>query len=206
MFNDISNVFYINLEDRKDRKINVEKQLNNIGFNYTRFNAIKTNSGRVGCSLSHLKVLQIAKQQKLPYVIIVEDDIYFTNINIFKKQLKDFLNSGINYDVYLLAGNIRTPPTEVSNGIFKINSCFTTTGYIVKEHYYDVLINNIKEGINKLLKNPKNGYNAIDVYWINLQKKDKWYISKPRTVTQLPDYSDIEKRNVNYNHCMLDKI
>ena len=26
-----------------------------------------------------------------------------------------------------------------------------------------------------------------------------------RTVTQLPDYSDIEKKEVNYNHLMLDK-
>tara|TARA_B100001287_G_scaffold276559_1_gene287874 strand:- start:701 stop:1321 length:621 start_codon:yes stop_codon:yes gene_type:complete len=206
MLNDISNVFYINLEDRKDRKINVENQLNSLGFNYTRFNAIKHNSGRIGCSLSHLNVLQIAQKQKLPYVIIVEDDIHFTQIDIFKKQLNDFLNSGIDYDVYLLAGNIIIPPSEVSNGIFKIKACLTTTGYIVKEHYYDVLINNIKEGISKLSKNPKNGYNAIDVYWINLQKKDNWYISKPRTITQLPDYSDIERRRVKYNHYMLDKI
>ena len=68
------------------------------------------------------------------------------------------------------------------------------------------MIKNIKEGINKLIRNTKNGYNAIDVYWMKLQESGNWFISYPRTVTQLPDYSDIEGREVNYNHVMLDNV
>ena len=45
---------------------------------------------------------------------------------------------------------------------------------------------------------------AIDVHWMQLQRKDNWYILYPRTISQLPDYSDIEKKTVNYNHVMLD--
>lgn len=203
---DISNVFYINLEERLDRKKHVEEQLNKLGWNYTRFNAIKNKSGRVGCSMSHLKLLLDAKKNNLPYIVIVEDDIQFTNIELFKKQINNFLSSKMNYDVYLLAGNLRPPVKEVKPGILKIYQSFTTTGYIVKNHYFDKMINNIKEGINNLIRNPNNGYNAIDVYWMKLQQSGNWYISYPRTVTQLPDYSDIEKREVNYNHLMLDKI
>ena len=203
---DISNVFYINLEERLDRKKHVEEQLNQLGWNYTRFNAIKNKSGRVGYSMSHLKLLLDAKKHKLPYIVIVEDDIQFTNIEMFKKQVEIFLKSKINYDVYLLAGNLRSPVKEVKPGILKICKSFTTTGYIVKNHYFDKMINNIKEGINNLIRNPNNGYNAIDVYWMKLQQSGNWYISYPRTVTQLPDYSDIEEREVNYNHLMLDKI
>ncbi len=203
---DISNVFYINLEERLDRKKHVEEQLNQLEWNYTRFNAIKNKSGRVGCSMSHLKLLLDAKKNKLPYIVIVEDDIQFTNIEMFKKQVETFLKSKINYDVYLLAGNLRPPVKEVKPGILKIYQSFTTTGYIVKNHYFDKMINNIKEGINNLIRNSNNGYNAIDVYWMKLQQSGNWYISYPRTVTQLPDYSDIEEREVNYNHLMLDKI
>lgn len=202
---DISNVFYINLEERLDRKKHVEEQLNQLGWNYTRFNAIKNKSGRVGCSMSHLKLLLDAKKNNLPYIVIVEDDIQFTNIELFKKQINNFLNSKMNYDVYLLAGNLRAPVKQVKSDLLKIYKSFTTTGYIVKNHYYDKLINNIKDGINNLIRNPNNGYNAIDVYWMRLQQSGNWYISYPRTVTQLPDYSDIEKREVNYNHLMLDK-
>ena len=95
----------------------------------------------------------------------------------------------------------------VTTHILKISKSFTTTGYIVKQHYYDILINNIKQGINLLLKNLNNVHNgmyAIDVHWMQLQRKDNWYILYPRTISQLPDYSDIEKKTVNYNHVMLD--
>jgi hypothetical protein len=45
---------------------------------------------------------------------------------------------------------------------------------------------------------------AIDKYWFQLQKKDKWYLIIPLSVTQRQDYSDIEKRATNYRHAMLD--
>ena len=45
---------------------------------------------------------------------------------------------------------------------------------------------------------------AIDMYWKHLQSKDNWYLLYPLTVTQYENYSDIEKRNTNYNHLMLD--
>lgn len=201
----LENVYYINLEQRTDRKTHVEKELTELGWNFQRFNAVKAKSGRIGCSMSHLKLLMKAKKENLPYIVIVEDDIQFTNKQKFNSLLKHFLNKNINYDVLLLAGNLRPPVTKIDQNILKISKSFTTTGYIVKNHYYDKMINNIKEGIQNLLKNPLNGYNAIDVYWMKLQSIDNWYILYPRTITQLPDYSDIEQREVNYNHLMLDQ-
>ena len=201
----LENVYYINLEERKDRKTHVEKELSDLEWNFQRFNAVKAKSGRIGCSMSHLKLLMKAKKENLPYVVIVEDDIQFTNKQKFNSLLKHFFNKNINYDVLLLAGNLRPPVTKIDQNILKITKSFTTTGYIVKSHYYDKMINNIKEGIQNLLKNPLNGYNAIDVYWMKLQSIDNWYILYPRTITQLPDYSDIEQREVNYNHLMLDQ-
>ena len=42
----LENIFYINLEARRDRKIYVENELKKIGWdNYTRFNAIKNKKG-----------------------------------------------------------------------------------------------------------------------------------------------------------------
>ena len=69
--------FYINLDHRTDRKQHIEHQLEQIRMNHniTRFNAIKNANGRIGCSLSHLKCLQMAKEAKLECVMILEDDI-----------------------------------------------------------------------------------------------------------------------------------
>ena len=202
--NNLKNIFYINLKERVDRKESVEIELDKFGWKYNRFEAVKTKSGRVGCSMSHLKLLKMAKEKKLPYIVIVEDDIQFKDVELFKKLFDNFMNSKLEYDVFLLAGNLRMPAVKVSPNIIKVYKSFTTTGYIVKEHYYDKMINNIEEGINKLLKNEKNGYNAIDTYLMKLQYVDKWYISYPRTVTQKPDYSDIENKQVNYDKVMLD--
>lgn len=202
--NNIENVYYINLEERVDRKRQIEAQLNTLKWKYQRFNAVKAKSGRVGCSMSHLKLLKMAKEKELPYIVILEDDIMFTKIDKFKWLLKEFLKENLDFDVYLLAGNLRQPVEKVTPNILKVFRSFAATGYIVKSHYYDTMIENFKEGVTTLLKNPDNGYFAVDTYWMRLQQSGNWYISYPRTVTQQPDYSNIENRYVDYNHLMLD--
>jgi len=208
IYNMLDNIYYINLDKRTDRKTHVENELKKMNWNnYTRFNAIKMKDGRVGCSMSHLKLLQMAKEKNLDYIVIIEDDIQFTQPEIYNKMLSLFLNMNLEYDVLLLAGNIRPPFKPIKDHIFQVYKSFTTTGYLVKKHYYDTLINNIKEGITNLIKYPKyHGKFAIDTNWFSLQQKDTWLIFMPRTVTQLPDYSDIEGKEINYNHVMLDNI
>jgi GR25 family glycosyltransferase involved in LPS biosynthesis len=70
--NDIKHAFYINLEHRTDRKELVEKELENIGIKAERFNAIKMENGAVGCSMSHLKLLQDALKNNLDHIANLE--------------------------------------------------------------------------------------------------------------------------------------
>ena len=95
----LKNVYYINLEERKDRKELVENELNELGWEYERFNAIKTTNGRVGCSMSHLKLIQLAKEKNLDYIVIVEDDIQFMRKTWYNEKIKNILNN--NFDVFL---------------------------------------------------------------------------------------------------------
>ena len=71
----IQHILYINLERRPDRKKSVESQLTQVGFtNFKRFNAFDIRENpRLGCSTSHLKCLQYAKQQNWDMVMIVEE-------------------------------------------------------------------------------------------------------------------------------------
>ena len=201
----IEHVFYINLELRTDRKQHVEQQLASIGINATRFNAIKLANGAIGCSMSHLKCLEIAKHNNWEHVMIVEDDILFLNTELFKNQLNKFLKKHENFDVVLIAGNNVPPYQKIDDSCVKVYRCQTTTGYVVQRHYYDTLISNIREGIQKLMKNPEQHVlYAIDKYWFKLQQKDNWYLITPLTVTQREDYSDIEERNTNYTRLMVD--
>lgn len=202
---DIKHAFYINLDSRPDRKQHVENQLNVIGIRAERFKAIKLPNGALGCSMSHLKLLETAKANNWPHILIVEDDILFTNPSLFVQQLNRFLLKHKDFDVALISGNNVPPYREVDDTCVQISKCQTTTGYLVQNHYFDTLIENYKTGIQRLMKEPENHkLYAIDKYWFNLQAVHKWYLIIPLTVTQREDYSDIEKKATNYSRVMLD--
>ena len=205
----LPHVFYINLASRPDRKAHIVEQFKRVGItNYERFDAVKMPSGdgRIGCTFSHLKCLELARLHKYPMVMLCEDDTTFTDIGVFQKQVRLFLNNKKRkWDVLLLAGNNVPPYIKVDDTCVQVSHCQTTTCYLVKEHYYDKLINNIKTGVQHLMKQPHLHITyAIDKFWIQLQRTDKWFLITPLTVIQRDDYSDIEKRNTNYSKLMLD--
>jgi len=202
----IKNTFYINLNHRTDRKIHVEKQLNEIGIkNAKRFNAVFLPDGAIGCGMSHLKCLEHARREQWDHVLIVEDDIQFLNPTLFINQFNTFLNNHTQWDVVLLAGNNLPPYNAIDDTCVQVSYCQTTTGYLIKNHYFDTLIDNIREGILYLIREPDKRFNyAIDKYWISLQKKDQWFLITPLTVSQREDYSDIEKKHTNYKKIMTD--
>jgi len=163
------------------------------------------SNGAIGCSMSHLKIIETAKANDWDHVLIVEDDILFTNPNLFVQQFNKFLSNNKDFDVVLIAGNNLPPYLTIDDSCVQVSRCQTTTGYLVQKHYYDILIKNYKDGILFLMKEPHNHIlYAIDKYWFNLQAIHKWYLITPLSVTQREDYSDIEKRPTNYTHVMLD--
>jgi hypothetical protein len=205
---DLTNVFYINLESRPDRKEHIEAQLKTVGFpKVERFNAVKlpNGNGRVGCSLSHIKCLEIAKERGYSHLLICEDDTLFLKPDLFKEQLNKFLAKHYNWDVVLFAGNNVPPYTRIDDACIRITRCQTTTCYLVNGTYFDTLIANMKEGVGKLMKDPASHFfNAIDKYWTTLQQTDNWYMITPLTVIQREDFSDIEQRRTNYGQMMVD--
>jgi len=205
-FSDIKHIVYINLESRTDRKEHVVAELNKLGIDevrgFTRFNAVKlpTGNGALGCSMSHLKCLEMAKKNEWSHVLICEDDIVFLDPALFISQINAFLSKSHSWDVLLLAGNNMLPYSPFDNTCIQVMHCLTTTGYIVQNHYFDTLIDHFKTGLLGLLKEPnKHIIFALDQYWKILQKKDTWYLIIPLSVIQKDDYSNIENKYVNYS-------
>ena len=199
--------YYINLESRTDRLAHVQAELAKIGCDTgTRFNAVRTTNGAVGCTISHIKCLELANEKGHPYVFICEDDICFSDPDLLVKNTNEFFKqSKDSWDVLIIGGNMVPPYQQVGDFCARISNCQTTTGYIVRQPYYEKLIKNFREGLNQLMKNPANKREyAIDMYWKQLQQVDRWYIIIPLTVHQLEGYSDIEGRNVDYKTLMMD--
>ena len=134
----------------------------------------------------------------------MEDDIMFLNPRIFIQNINNFLLKHDNFDVLLIAGNNMGEYIRIDDNCVKISHCKTTTGYLVKKHYYNKLIDNLKTGIQHFMNTNLKLQYAIDQYWSKLQCVDNWYLLTPLTVSQKPDYSDIEKKTINYNYVMLD--
>lgn len=210
---DIKHIFYINLDHRVDRKEHVEKQLVNVGLNgFQRFNAIRMENGAVGCSMSHLKLLQTALKKDYEHILILEDDITFLDPELFKVQLNTFFKEhskkeqqNSSWDVILFAGNNMPPYQKIDDTCIKVTRCQTTTGYLVNGHYIEKLMNNVKMGLTNLLNDPaKHAQYAIDKFWFALQETDNWFLITPLTVVQREDYSDIEKKVINYQGIMTD--
>jgi len=191
--NNICKTFYINLSKRIDRKELIEEELTKYAIDWERFDAIETPTlGLLGCCMSHLMVLQIAKERNYKNVLILEDDFTFL---ISKEELelllKDFFSFNINYDVCMLAYNIlqyeEIPNISIVN---KVISAQTASGYIVNYHYYDTLINLFKQAIPLLFTTREHWNYANDQIWKTLQKKDNWVYFKTRIGKQRPGYSD----------------
>jgi glycosyl transferase family 25 len=195
MFDDIEKVVYINLDERVDRKLHVQRELLKV-FPVTKLHrlpAIKnTTNGGIGCSMSHIAVLEKAKQEGWRNVLIVEDDFTWANLEEGGPVLSKLLFNP--YDVIVLTGTYvkYTPET------YKLRSCQTTTAYIVHSSYYDTLIANYKDGVRLLQETGQYTQYALDQYWKLLQAKDNWYVVYPVMGFQIPGFSDIESKFVDY--------
>jgi GR25 family glycosyltransferase involved in LPS biosynthesis len=202
----LQHTFYINLDHRTDRLEHVQAELYKIGVYGERFPAIKTKTGAIGCTMSHIKCIELAKKRGYDQVFICEDDITFLDPTLFLTHLNHFEeNEDINWDMLIVCGNNVPPYFKIDETCIRVLNCQTTTGYIIRSHYYDTLLTNMKEGVNQLIKNPENHREfAVDIYWKRLQSQDFWYMIIPLTVTQYENHSDIENRTTNYNHLMLD--
>ena len=203
--------FYINLEHRKDRYDNVQKQMEWWPKNkLIRIDAIKHEDGALGCGLSHIKALKhakkIANSRNQSYVLILEDDFKWKFDEIKTKDiLISAIKSNIVCDVITLitCSQCGAQIENTDNILRKVSNSGSTAGYIVKIDYIDKLIDTfenimsirIKNKITK--KNPQSdkkwnhSSTQIDQAWKKLQQLDNWHTTNPTLVKIIDTPSNI---------------
>ena len=198
----ISKIIYINLEKRCDRRETIEGELNDFGLEYERYNAFETPGfGILGCGLSHLNVLKLAKERNYKNVLILEDDFTFlVTKEIFEQKLTDFFSLKIPFDVCMLGYNILQSEETTFDFIGKILEAQAPSAYIVNNHYYDKLINLYEDAMPKLQETREHWIYANDQIWKQLQKNDNWYYFLTRIGKQKDGFSDNSNCYVQY-HC-----
>jgi glycosyl transferase family 25 len=203
MWDFVDKVVYINLDHREDRrKIMSEffKDGNIPQEKVIRFPAIKHSVGIVGCAMGHISILKHAKAEGWKSVLILEDDMRWIDFHSNYPKLKKLAET--HWDVCMLGG------LYLEHDDPRVKMAFCTNAYIVRSHYYDVLLDNFETGLRKKLdvKTPfismnkrairnkliqeRNQYN-VDVYWFLLQERDTWVAMIEPMCDQVPTYSDI---------------
>jgi len=195
----IDKVVYINLDRCPERNKKMKEILKPFGDKVLRFNAINIpGKGWLGCSKSHVGVLEMAIENKWKNVLVLEDDIEWNRNEISYKNLQNILNT--NWDVILFGGSW----SRFDTNSYKLISSHATSSYLVNSNYFETLLHNFKEGC-ALLENEYGYKFTIDRHWQPLIEKDNWFLIVPNIFYQGQGFSCIDNKNVDYTDCFITK-
>lgn len=201
--------YYINLIHRVDRLNHMEnlKQHQSFFSNVERLEAIQNKNGAIGCSLSHIKGLTELSKKNKDYYMILEDDFFIFDDNNFNEFINSFeeIKNNDNWDLITLTPRGKTIKKNYINDFNKIVDNQTTTGYIVKHRFIEKMIKYYKIGVEGLMRNQDPNKYALDQCWKPLQEISNFIYFNKIYGGQLEGYSDIEKKNVNYNQRFLNQ-
>jgi len=203
----------INLKHRTDRKEECIQELKkiNIVTNDKMFFDAKYDdiNGARGASLSHaMAISNYLYESKKNYLLILEDDFQITD----DKKFMDLINYSIinnNWNVTLLSHNYAIPISNTNNpNLLRVINSQTASAYLVGRLYAVKLVEvffrssvllDLNDNLNSPNKELARHYFCLDILWKSLQVDDIFLAAFPALVKQRESYSDIEKRNVNYN-------
>lgn len=192
--------FVVNLERRPDRLESIKKEMEYLDWDFELFKAIDTNS-HVGCTLSHVEIVKIAKERNYESVLVIEDDCTIMPYSKFLIQkiseIDDFkfsilnlgptLNRPVNISdkyPFLLDITNLPPKKEHERGIYATNMI------LYHNSIYDDVIDIIK---------PENlAYYAIDDYIYRFITMNKQSYSPILPIgVQISSWSDVSGGNYN---------
>ena len=186
----IDGVFFINLDRRVDRLAEISEELSLMGIEGERFSAVDRSPGILGCGLSHLSVLKLARERGYRNVLIFEDDFTFlVSKQVFWRQIRMFFDTIVDYDVVMLSYNAEESMNH-NELCFRVLSASTASGYIVNSRFFDALIRLYEEAMPLLESTGKHWIYANDQVWKRLQPDAKWYGFCLRLGKQRRSYSD----------------
>lgn len=209
MNSNIEQIYYINLDKRTDRNehivnkvlpwLKAEKDI------IQRISAVDTTNfptshlRTTGCTLSHLKVFDNVLNNNYKYFIVIEDD--FTPIissSEFETRINKLFTDFLDFDVCQIAYNDRCGGSvkKIDNIFMTGKNIQTTCGYIMNIDFCKKIKPVFENSVKMLQEGGKGSQYAVDQVWKPYQKFDRWLLTK--CGKQLSGFSDIEKRNTNY--------
>jgi len=192
--------YYINLDRREDRRVWVEKELETIGIvEGTRFPAIANALGILGCTRSHIRVLELIEKSGSSLSMICEDDIEFlAEADAINAVVGEFAEHP-GLDVLCLAYRLRAPRLKISKTLAVGNSIQTASCYVVTQKAVGVILESFRQSERMLEQGVDPLIAANDMHW-KIAQTNRLFFAFPRRrlARQRPSFSDIAGRFKNY--------
>jgi GR25 family glycosyltransferase involved in LPS biosynthesis len=182
-------VYYLNLERRPDRNRECIEELSKFNIEFERFEAIDSKKLNLptwmGCLLSNLEMIKMAKEKGFKNILILEDDVVFDEnfeelFEIYVKQIPD------NWDMLYLSGNHNEHSgykvNKISENVIKCYLTYSTHSFAIKFTVYDMIIDYLSNNQTK----------PVDVLYTEIQRICNAYSFFPGITTQRAGFSDIE--------------
>lgn len=185
-------VFLINLDSRPDRLEIIDCHLKEQGIEYERFPAIKDDNGIKGLILTMRQLFKLCLERGYQNVMILEDDakMLFPAVPFLREAIPQIPT---NYHCFHLGLNLLTEPKRISPNILQINTSYATHAVCYS-----------RAGIEFIA--PLLEREEIVPYDILLMKEvqpvQRCYATFPMLCTQRTNYSDIEKKDTNWEALM----
>ena len=187
----------INLESRPDRWQRITARFVEQGMNrVVRFQAVDGKSlaippvwnyspGAYGCLRSHLAVIEQARDEARPSIMIFEDDAvlapgFTARFADYVKQLPD------DWDMLFFGGLHGKPLTSVADNVSRVTHSLSTYAYALRHTIYDAFIEVNRQGLDLLDQNTRA-----------LQKQFNCYCFMPHLAWVEEDYSDVRGERSN---------
>jgi GR25 family glycosyltransferase involved in LPS biosynthesis len=181
--------YIINLKHRTDRRDHMINEMTKLPFTYEFVEGIIDETKT--CFQSQKKCIQLAKENNLPYVLVLEDDAVFTDdaTYILEKTFNEIQT--MEWDMFFLGANLQAPASRISDSLIKLNGAYAAHAYMVHERFYDTILN-------------LPHTSEMDVHYHDLMPHHNIFMCDPMIAYQLPSYSDLQDGYRDYNHAIFN--
>ena len=182
--------FYINEKKRKDRIKHIKEDFKDWPVPLRRVEAVKLSPGWKGCTQSHRKIVQLARDRNYPWVLCLEDDCKLEKDALarFQKVLEylwtnkdwDIFNGGVSY-----MGN-QFKIIEKDIPILQVSGTGTQFILLHKRSYAKILAD----------LSPTDPIVSIDNYYKD-NFPPRYFVTYPHIATQINGMSSIDGLHKN---------
>lgn len=192
------NAYCMNLDSRTDRWEQVQKDFSSFGklagIDIQRVSAIRdSEKPQQGVCKTFKSIIEMAKKEKLEYVLILEDDCYIIEP---RSVIESLNNAPDDWDILLGGAYYYIIESEYNKYWKKVDKFCSLHFIVIHSRIYDKILD----------ISDTSGH--MDIVLSKMSGKDglKSFLMFPMPCQQRPGFSDLRRRQVNDNHRRLDWI